>query len=227
MSIEKNLHHILSEIEKTKRNSNCTQSVTLVAATKTQPFHLIRNVYSLGVSHIGENRIQEAASKFESFANMPNITRRFIGHLQSNKINKFMSLFDTIDSIDSYKLANKINTKAEQLRKPLIGLIEINTSGDKSKKGFKPLLTDEIIKCLHLDHLNINGLMTLGPYSQNPTDTRRAFVDLRKFLDQVNKEFGSEKLTELSMGMSGDFITAIEEGSTMVRVGTSLFGARE
>ena len=83
MSIEKNLHHILSEIEKTKRNSNCTQSVTLVAATKTQPFHLIQNVYSLGVSHIGENRIQEAASKFESFANMPNITRRFIGHLQS------------------------------------------------------------------------------------------------------------------------------------------------
>lgn len=227
MSIEKNLHHILSEIEKTKRNSNCTQSVTLVAATKTQPFHLIQNIYSLGVFHIGENRIQEAASKFESFANMPNITRRFIGHLQSNKINKFMNLFDTIDSIDSYKLANKINTKAEQLKKSLIGLIEINTSGDKSKKGFKPFLTDEIIKCLHLDHLNINGLMTLGPYSQNPTDTRKSFVDLRKFLDQVNKEVGYEKLTELSMGMSGDFITAIEEGSTMVRVGTSLFGDRE
>jgi Predicted enzyme with a TIM-barrel fold len=111
MSIDKNLHHILSEIEKTKRGNNLAQSVTLVAATKTQPFHLIQNLYSLGVSHIGENRIQEAASKFESFANMPNITRRFIGHLQSNKINKFMNLFDTIDSIDSYKLANKINTK--------------------------------------------------------------------------------------------------------------------
>ena len=227
MSIEKNLHHILSEIEKTKRDSNRAQSVTLVAATKTQPFYLIQNLYSLGVTHIGENRIQEAASKFESFAKMPNITRRFIGHLQSNKINKFMNLFDTIDSIDSYKLANKINTKAEQLKKPLIGLIEINTSGDKSKKGFKPFLTDEIIECLHLDHLNIEGLMTLGPYSQNPTDTRKSFVDLRKFLDRVNKEVGYEKLTELSMGMSGDFITAIEEGSTMIRVGTSLFGARE
>ena len=138
-----------------------------------------------------------------------------------------MTLFDTIDSIDSYKLANKINTKAEQLKKPFIGLIEINTSGDKSKKGVKPFLTDDIIKCLHLDHLNIEGLMTLGPYSQNPTDTRKSFVDLRKFLDRVNKEVGYEKLTELSMGMSGDFITAIEEGSTMVRVGTSLFGARE
>jgi len=227
MSIENNLHNILSAIKSSKKNSSQNQEVTLVAATKTQPFHLIEEVYSLGVLHIGENRIQEAVTKFKSFSSMPNITRRFIGHLQSNKINKFIDLFDTIDSIDSYKLANKINNKAELLNKPIVGLVEINTSGDKNKNGFKPVLSDDLIKSINLDHITIKGLMTLGPFSQNEQETRKAFVDLRKFLDLLNKECDSEKLTELSMGMSGDFTIAIEEGSTMVRVGTSLFGSRQ
>jgi len=227
MIIENNLRNILSAIESSKKNSSQNQDITLVAATKTQPFHLIEEVYSLGVLHIGENRIQEAVTKFNSFSSMPKLTRRFIGHLQSNKINKFIDLFDTIDSIDSYKLANKINNKSQLLNKPIVGLIEINTSGDKNKSGFKPVLTDDLVKSINLDNINITGLMTLGPFSQNEQDTRKAFVDLRKFLDLLNKECGSEKLTELSMGMSGDFTIAIEEGSTMVRVGTSLFGARQ
>ena len=227
MSIENNLQKILSAIESSKKNGNQSQNVTLVAATKTQPFSLIEEVYSLGVLHIGENRIQEAVNKFNSFSSMPKITRRFIGHLQSNKINKFIDLFDTIDSIDSYKLANKINNKAQLLNKPISGLIEINTSGDKNKNGFKPVLSDDLIKSIYFDHINIKGLMTLGPFSQNEQDTRKAFVDLRKFLDQLNEECGSEKLTELSMGMSGDFTIAVEEGSTMIRVGTSLFGPRQ
>ena len=227
MIIENNLRNILSAIESSKKNSSQNQDITLVAATKTQPFHLIEEVYSLGVLHIGENRIQEAVTKFNSFSSMPKLTRRFIGHLQSNKINKFIDLFDTIDSIDSYKLANKINNKSQLLNKPIVGLIEINTSGDKNKSGFKPVLTDDLVKSINLDNINISGLMTLGPFSQNEQDTRKAFVDLRKFLDLLNKECGSEKLTELSMGMSGDFTIAIEEGSTMVRVGTSLFGARQ
>ena len=225
MGLKSSLEEILKNIERAKQNSFTKKDVILVAATKTRSFNQINEVYSLGIRHIGENRIQEAVGKFEAFEKMPNITRRFIGNLQSNKINKFIKLFDTIDSIDSFKLANKINTRIEKQR--LTGLIEINTSGDKNKNGFKPELSDELIKCLHLNNLNINGLMTLGPFSQDPSETRTAFVLLRKFLDTINKETGSEKLTHLSMGMSGDYQIAIEEGSTMVRVGTSLFGTRQ
>ena len=225
MGLKSSLDEILKNIERAKRNTFTKKDVILVAATKTRSFNQINQVYSLGIRHIGENRIQEAEGKFESFEEMPKKTRRFIGHLQSNKINKFIKLFDTIDSIDSYRLANKINTRIEQRK--LTGLIEVNTSGDKNKNGFKPELTDELIQCLYLNNLNINGLMTLGPFSQDPKETRKAFVGLRKFLDTINKEIGSEKLTQLSMGMSGDYMLAIEEGSTMVRVGTSLFGKRQ
>ena len=214
MGLKSSLDEILKNIERAKRNTFTKKDVILVAATKTRSFNQINQVYSLGIRHIGENRIQEAEGKFESFEEMPKITRRFIGHLQSNKINKFIKLFDTIDSIDSYRLANKINTRIEQRK--LTGLIEVNTSGDKNKKGFKPELSDELIQCLYLNNLNINGLMTLGPFSQDPKETRKAFVGLRKFLDTINKEIGSEKLTQLSMGMSGDYMLAIEEGSTMV-----------
>jgi pyridoxal phosphate enzyme (YggS family) len=184
-------------------------------------------VYSLGVRHIGENRIQEAVSKFGSFVDMPKITRRFIGHLQSNKINKFIKLFDTIDSIDSYKLVRKIDIKIENEKRSMEGLVEINTSGDKTKKGFKPVLSDELLQCFNVKNIKVKGLMTLGPFSQDTSETRTSFVCLRKFLDVLNKELGDEKLTCLSMGMSGDYQIAIEEGSTMIRVGTSLFGTRQ
>jgi len=224
MGLKNSLEEILNNIERAKQNSS-TKNVTIVAATKTQPFSLIEEVYSLGVRHIGENRIQEAVSKFGTFEKMPKITRRFIGHLQSNKINKFIQHFDTIDSIDSFGLANKINTKIDNRK--IVGLVEVNTSGDKNKKGFKPIISDELIQCLHFDNLYIDGLMTLGPYSQDPLETRKAFVKLRNFLDTVNSELGFEKLTHLSMGMSGDYQIAVEEGSTMIRVGTALFGKRQ
>ena len=227
MNIEKNLHHIVDTIEKTKQENELSYDITIVAATKTQPFSLIEKIYSLGINNIGENRIQEAVSKFGTFKDMPNIVRRFIGHLQSNKVNKFLEMFDTIDSIDSSKLANKINNKAATLKKSIPALLEINTSGDKNKKGFSPKLSDDIIHCMNLDHININGLMTLGPFSRDEDETRQAFVDLRKFSDTLNKEHGGEKLTNLSMGMSGDYVIGIQEGSTMVRVGTSLFGPRK
>ena len=227
MSLKRRLETILNNIEKTKQSSSINNEILLVAATKTRPLSKIEEVYSLGVRQIGENRIQEAVSKFDSFETMPEITRRFIGHLQSNKINKFLKLFDTIDSIDTFKLANKINSKIANENRTIDGLIEVNTTGDKTKKGFEPELTDDLIKCIHMKNIKINGLMTLGPFSQDPKETRASFVRLRKFLDVLNKELGEEKLTSLSMGMSGDYEIAIEEGSTMIRVGTSLFGIRQ
>ena len=227
MGLKGSLETILNNIELAKQNSSIKKEVIVVAASKTRAFSLIEEVYLLGIRHIGENRIQEAVGKFKSFEKMPNITRRFIGHLQSNKINKFIELFDTIDSIDSLRLAKKINTKIKNDNKKLNGFIEINTSGDKNKKGFKPVLSDEIIQCLHLENIKIDGLMTLGPFSQDPGETRKAFVDLRKLLDVINNELGFEKLVHLSMGMSGDYQIAIEEGSSMIRVGTCLFGTRQ
>jgi pyridoxal phosphate enzyme (YggS family) len=227
MKLKSSLETILNNIEHAKQKSSLNKEIVVVAATKTRPFALIEEVYSLGVRHIGENRIQEAVSKFDSFKNMPKITRRFIGHLQSNKINKFIKLFDTIDSIDSYKLVRKIDLKIENENRSMEGLVEINTSGDKTKKGFKPVLSDELLQCFNVKNIKVKGLMTLGPFSQDTSETRTSFVCLRKFLDVLNKELGDEKLTCLSMGMSGDYQIAIEEGSTMIRVGTSLFGTRQ
>ena len=227
MKLKSSLETILNNIERAKQKSSLNEEIVVVAATKTRPFALIKEVYSLGIRHIGENRIQEAVSKFDSFKNMPKITRRFIGHLQSNKINKFIKLFDTIDSIDSYKLVRKIDIKIENEKRSMEGLVEINTSGDKTKKGFKPVLSDELLQCFNVKNIKVKGLMTLGPFSQDTGETRTSFVRLRKFLDVLNKELGDEKLTCLSMGMSGDYQIAIEEGSTMIRVGTSLFGTRQ
>lgn len=227
MKLKSSLETILNNIERAKQKSSLNKEIVVVAATKTKPFALIKEVYSLGIRHIGENRIQEAVSKFDSFKNMPKITRRFIGHLQSNKINKFIKLFDTIDSIDSYKLVRKIDLKIEDENRSMEGLVEINTSGDKTKKGFKPVLSDELLQCFNVKNIKVKGLMTLGPFSQDTGETRTSFVRLRKFLDVLNKELGDEKLTCLSMGMSGDYQIAIEEGSTMIRVGTSLFGTRQ
>ena len=227
MELKSSLETILNNIERAKQKSSLNEEIIVVAATKTRPFALIEEVYSLGIRHIGENRIQEAVSKFDSFKDMPKITRRFIGHLQSNKINKFIKLFDTIDSIDSYKLVRKIDLKIEDENRSMEGLVEINTSGDKTKKGFKPVLSDELLQCFNVKNIKVKGLMTLGPFSQDTSETRTSFVRLRKFLDVLNKELGDEKLTCLSMGMSGDYQIAIEEGSTMIRVGTSLFGTRQ
>jgi len=227
MKLKSSLETILNNIERAKQKSTVNEEIVVVAATKTRPFALIKEVYSLGIRHIGENRIQEAVSKFDSFKDMPKITRRFIGHLQSNKINKFIKLFDTIDSIDSYKLVRKIDLKIENENRRMEGLVEINTSGDKTKKGFKPVLSDELLQCFNVKNIKVKGLMTLGPFSQDTSETRASFVLLRKFLDVLNKELGDEKLTCLSMGMSGDYQIAIEEGSTMIRVGTSLFGTRQ
>ena len=153
MKIKSSLETILNNIEHAKQKSSLNKEIVVVAATKTRPFALIEEVYSLGVRHIGENRIQEAVSKFDSFIDMPKITRRFIGHLQSNKINKFIKLFDTIDSIDSYKLVRKIDLKIENENRSMEGLVEINTSGDKTKKGFKPVLSDELLQCFNVKNI--------------------------------------------------------------------------
>ena len=226
MSLKENLAIIKDQIRSIQNQTTGKRRVKLIAVTKTQDFQTIKTAYDCGLKSIGENRVQEAESKFESFANMPEIEKRFIGHLQSNKVKKCLSMFDTIDSIHSLKIAKKIKNHLDQENKKIKTLIEVNMSGDEHKTGFSPKNIEEMILSINLSGLGVVGLMTIGPVSRDETETRRAFAGLRKLKDKLNKETDKAALTELSMGMSGDYKIGIEEGSTMIRVGTALFGNR-
>jgi len=223
MSISNNLERVYHKIEKAKIRGGVNHPVQLIAVTKTHPFSIINDCYALGIRSIGENRIQEAQSKFEDFSNMPNMTKRFIGHLQSNKINKCLELFDTIDSVDSINLAKKIDKK----EKPINVLLEVNTSGEPQKHGFNPEDIDGMIEAIDTQNITVKGLMTVGPLTRNEQQIRESFTVLRELKEKINFHLPSNKLIELSMGMSNDYEIGIEEGSTMVRIGSALFGRRQ
>lgn len=223
MSIQNNLEIVYQKIERAKERGGLNHPVQLIAVTKTHPFSVIEECYSLGIRTIGENKIQEASNKFESFDHMPNITKRFIGHLQSNKINKCIKMFDAIDSIDTIKLARKIDSKEKQID----ALLEVNTSGEPQKQGFDSKKIEDMIEATTTNYISIKGLMTIGPHTYDKKEIRNAFIQLRRIKEEINKHLKpTNKLTELSMGMSGDYEIAVEEGSTMVRIGSALFGRR-
>ncbi len=227
MSLEQNLKDVLNKIKKEKEKSSFKQDVQLIAVTKTRPISIVKECCNLGVRNIGENRVQEAAEKFIHFDGFEKTKKRFIGHLQTNKVNKCLNLFDTVDSVDSYRLASKIDTSARNNNIKIECLLEINTSGEKQKHGFKPEINKELLSCFDLKSLNITGLMTVGPNTQDKNKIRKSFSLLREIKENINENISTNVLTELSMGMSGDYDIGIQEGSTMVRVGTSLFGKRE
>ena len=227
MSLEQNLKDVLNKIKKEKEKSSFKQDVQLIAVTKTRPISIIKECCNLGVRNIGENRVQEATEKFIHFDGFEKTKKRFIGHLQTNKVNKCLNLFDTIDSVDSYRLASKIDTSARNKNIKIECLLEINTSGEKQKHGFKPETNKELLSCFDLKNLNIAGLMTVGPNTQDKNKIRKSFSLLREIKKSINENISTNVLTELSMGMSGDYDVGIQEGSTMVRVGTGLFGKRE
>jgi len=227
MNLNDTIKLIQSNIESAQERGGFSHPVQLIAVTKTHPFSLIQECYSTGLTTIGENRIQEASKKFESFDSMPSLTRRFIGHLQSNKVNKCLEMFDTIDAVDSLKLAKKISSAALRLDKRIPVLLEINTSEEHQKHGFLPGQLEEIKLCFIQPNISIKGLMMVGPQTNDIKKRRESFIQLREMRDSINQSFNHPNMTELSMGMSGDYETAIEEGSTMVRLGTALFGARK
>ena len=226
MTLGKKLLSINKKIQLVQSKSGYKNSVKIIAVTKTHPFSFIKESYKSNIYSIGENKVQEVEKKFKSFDKMPKIERRFIGHLQSNKVRKCLYLFDTIDTIDSVKLAKKVSNVAKEINKDIAGLIEINTSGENQKKGFLPTEMSDIQSCLGLPNLKIVGLMTIGPNTKNTIKVRSAFKNLRELKDLINSKNKNKNLSELSMGMSGDYEIAIEEGSTMVRLGTALFGVR-
>ena len=220
------LEEIYLNIDKAKAAQKRNDQPKIIAVTKTHPFSAIEDVYNCGIFSIGENRVQEASNKFQSFNKMPNLTKRFIGHLQSNKVKKCMELFDTIDTVDSLKLIRKISKQASEKTGLFPVLLEVNTSGEQQKHGFLPSETGEMLRCFDEPHVNVEGLMTVGPLTQDRQKIRDSFRRLKELEAAINNHLGHDQLKELSMGMSGDYEIAIEEGSTMIRVGTALFGNR-
>jgi PLP dependent protein len=213
---------IASAAARAKRSPN---EITLIAVSKTFPVDAIRAAHAAGLRHFGENRVQEAESKRPQLSDL-DATWHLIGHLQSNKARRAAELFHRIDSVDGIALAKKLNEAAAAQNKRLGVLIEVHT-GESTKTGVAeselPALADSILALTHLDLL---GLMTIPPYSDDPESARPYFQKLRALRDAAAQRI-ARPLPILSMGMSHDFEIAIEEGSTEVRIGTALFGPRQ
>ena len=208
-----------------------SEEIALMAVTKTVEPARIRAAYEAGVLVFGENRVQEFAGKTAALADLVEAEWHMIGHLQANKSAKAAELFMAVDSIDSLKLAEKINAAAETLGKKLGVLIEINVGGEAAKSGIA-MDSPEIEKILRaaprLQSLSFQGLMTVPPFTNDPQGARPYFRKLRELRDAIaRRQLPSVGVDVLSMGMSHDFEVAIEEGSTCVRVGTAIFGERE
>ena len=217
--------------EAAKRAGRDPNDIGLMAVTKNQPAEKIIAAYEAGIRCFGENRVQEFASKREQLSGLQDASFALIGQLQSNKVNKAIELFSAIHSVDSLRLAERINAALERSgREPLAIAIEINT-GDPAKAGLapdSPELEQLFNAALRLSHLRIQGLMTIPPFTPDPEGARPYFRRLRELRDGI----AARRLAEigmdlLSMGMSHDFEVAIEEGSTYVRVGTAIFGERQ
>jgi pyridoxal phosphate enzyme (YggS family) len=204
--------------------------VSLMAVTKTFPPERIREARAAGLKLFGENRVQEFAGKAEALRDLAGAEWHMIGHLQTNKAAKAVELFSGIDSVDSLRLAEKLNSAAEKEAKTLSVLIEVNVGGEAAKSGVdvESGELDEILQAApHLSHLSIRGLMTIPPFVKDPQQARPYFRRLRELRDRIAaRQLPSVAMEVLSMGMSHDFEVAIEEGSTCVRIGTAIFGER-
>lgn len=225
MGLAENLEQIENRIHAACARAGRTRdSVLLLAVSKTHPPETIREAVNLGLTHFGENKIQEAKAKLP---NCPGKARwHFIGHLQSNKCRDAVELFEMIQGVDSLAIAQEINKRAEQAAKTMPILLEINVAGEGSKFGYQPEQMLAELEALNaLPRLEIHGLMAIPPFAPVPEKARPYFQKLRALKQQAETVLGAP-LPQLSMGMSGDFEVAIEEGATIVRIGTALFGER-
>jgi len=223
--IQANLERVRAQIgEAAKRSGRQPEEVELIAISKTHDAERVRQAYDAGQNIFGESRVQEARAKIPE---LPSSLRwHFVGHLQKNKIRPALPLFELIHSVDSLALARDINRIAEEEGAHPRILLEVNVAGEGSKFGFKPdVLRNEMEPLLGLGRLSVEGLMTIPPLAEDAEASRKFFIDLRKLRDGLEKDF-NVKLPHLSMGMTNDFPVAIEEGATLVRVGTAIFGER-
>ena len=232
MSIAANISSVKDRIAFAARAAGRNAGdIALMAVTKTQPPESIREAYTSGQRLFGENRVQDFATKAAALQDLHGVEWHMIGHLQTNKTAKAVELFRAVDSIDSLKLAEKLNAAASKLGRKLDVLIEINVGGETAKSGVapdSPAVEELLLAAPSLDALVFSGLMTVPPFTDDPEGARPYFRKLRELRDTIAaRKLPAVAMDQLSMGMSHDFEVAIEEGSTCVRVGTAIFGERK
>ncbi|MBP7690226.1 MAG: YggS family pyridoxal phosphate-dependent enzyme [Thermoflexales bacterium] len=233
MDLRDNLHQVEERIAAAAAHAGRERaSITLVAVSKTQPLEALLAAYDLGVRDFGENRVEEAAIKLPEFRSVvadPTVVWHFIGHVQSRKADEVAALFDRVHSVDSLKLAQRLDrfAAAQHTVRPI--LLEVNVSGEASKYGFDQARLDELYAAIDgigsLAHVRLDGLMTMAPIVAQAEQARPVFGGLRDLRDRLAVRCG-RPLPQLSMGMTDDFEVAIEEGATLVRVGRAIFGER-
>lgn len=231
MSISENLAGVQERIQTAARRAGRRpEEILLMAVSKTFPAEAVREAYAAGLRVFGESRVQEFSAKAEALRDLDGVEWHMIGHLQSNKAAKAGELFTAIDSVDSLKLAEKLDAAARALNKKLAVLVEINVGGEAAKSGVEPGSSafEQILEAApRFPGLEIRGLMTVPPFSEAPEGARPYFRKLRELRDTIAaRRLPGVDMGVLSMGMSHDFEVAIEEGSTCVRVGTAIFGGR-
>ena len=225
--LKENLTKVEENIQKACDKAGRKRSeVTLIAVSKTKPVEMLQEIYNEGIREFGENKVQEMCEKIEL---MPqDIKWNMIGHLQTNKVKYIIGKTSLIHSVDSLKLAEEIQKQAVKHDVTADILVEVNIANEKSKFGISKDETIQMVRDIaKLDHLKIKGLMTIAPFVENPEDNRLYFREIKQLsVDINNQNIDNVSMDVLSMGMTGDYMVAIEEGATMVRVGTGIFGER-
>ncbi len=236
MSVRENLEHVFDRLEAAKRRSGReNDTVRLMAVTKTQSYAAVQEAYQAGVRLFGENRVQEAQEKYATTPAGSEL--HLIGHLQRNKARMVPGLFGAVQSIDGSLTARALEEAVSRSEGPAAAaagstpldiFLEVNTSGESSKFGYRKIddLLRDTEEIARMRYLRIVGLMTIGPFTSEETLLRKSFSALRRSFERLRAEFPELPMSELSMGMSNDFEIAVEEGSTLVRLGTILFGSR-
>lgn len=225
--LKENLANVEKNIEQACKNAGRSRDeVTLIAVSKTKPVEMLQEIYDENIRDFGENKVQELCSKMGQLPS--DIRWHMIGHLQRNKVKYIVGKVELIHSVDTYRLAEEINIQAKKQNVIVPILVEVNIAHEESKFGISAedaiLLVEEISK---LENIRIKGLMTIAPYVENPEDNRLYFRKIKQLsVDITNKNIDNVFMEILSMGMTGDYMVAIEEGATMVRVGTGIFGER-
>ncbi|MBS3750550.1 MAG: YggS family pyridoxal phosphate-dependent enzyme [Anaerolineales bacterium] len=233
MDISQNLTYVKQEIKKTAGNAGRDpDEIKLVVVTKEKPANVVKEVLEAGVKSIGESYLQEAVFKMELLSDF-GIEWHMIGHIQGSKANRVAALFDYIHSVDRLEIADQLNQAAQNLNRVLPVLLEFNLSGEPTKYGWRAKdekdwerLAGDLETVMEMSNLEINGLMTMAPYYEDPEKARPIFRKLRKLRNFLRGRFEEHDLPELSMGMSGDYHVAIEEGATILRIGSAIVGSR-
>ena len=225
--LEENLREIERKIQEAcKRANRAREDIVLIAVSKTKPVSMLKEVYDLGIRDFGENKVQELSEKYPQ---MPSDTTwHLIGHLQRNKVKQIIDKVDLIHSVDSIRLAEAIEREAAKKDIIVNILLEVNVAEEESKFGFK---VDEVLSAVEqiatFPHVRIKGLMTIAPFVENPEENRSVFAYLQKLsVDIARKNIDNVSVNILSMGLTNDYEVAIEEGATVIRVGTGIFGER-